>query len=79
LFSGCAGCLRRAVGLQGKGELVVDEGVGITAVRSCPAVGIADYTGDITTFACPARPIARHRPDRRHHRSAPTCDERPAR
>jgi hypothetical protein len=31
------------------GELVADDGVGITAVRSvCPAVGLADYTGDIT-------------------------------
>jgi hypothetical protein len=29
--------------------LVADDGVGITAVRSvCPAVGLADYTGDIT-------------------------------
>jgi hypothetical protein len=41
-------------GCSGKGELVVDEGVGITAIRSaCPAVGIADYTGDITTFRTP--------------------------
>ncbi|MEM6909827.1 MAG: hypothetical protein AAF494_14230 [Pseudomonadota bacterium] len=39
-----AGCAR-------EGELVVDQGVGITAVlSSCPAVGIPDYTGDITTF-----------------------------
>ena len=30
---------------------VVDSGVGITAVRSrCPAVGIPDYTGDVTLF-----------------------------
>lgn len=42
--SGLAGCKTR-------GEIVVDEGVGITAVRSrCPAVGIPDYTGDITVF-----------------------------
>ena len=35
----------------GTGDIVVDQGVGITAVRSvCPAVGIPDYTGDITTF-----------------------------
>jgi hypothetical protein len=41
-------------GCSGKGELVVDEGVGITAIRSsCPAVGIANYTGDITTFRVP--------------------------
>ncbi len=41
---GLAGCAR-------DGELVVDQGVGITAVlSSCPAVGIPDYTGDVTTF-----------------------------
>jgi hypothetical protein len=44
-------------GLQGcrsSGEIVINEGVGITAVRSpCPAVGIPDYTGDITLFASP--------------------------
>ena len=33
------------------GELVIDQGVGITSVLSlCPAVGIPDYTGDVTTF-----------------------------
>lgn len=33
------------------GEIVFDQGVGITAVRSvCPAVGVPDYTGDITLF-----------------------------
>ena len=38
-------------GCRSKGEIVVDEGVGITAVRSrCPAVGIPDYTGDVTMF-----------------------------
>lgn len=42
-----AGCAK-------EGQLVVDQGVGITAVRSaCPAVGIPDYTGDITTFRTP--------------------------
>ncbi|TRD10749.1 hypothetical protein FGU71_01955 [Erythrobacter insulae] len=43
-----------AVGLAGcasEGDLVVDQGVGITAVlSSCPAVGIPDYTGDVTVF-----------------------------
>ena len=35
----------------GPGDLVINEGVGVTAVRTlCPAVGIPDYTGDITTF-----------------------------
>jgi len=39
-----AGCAR-------DGELVIDQGVGITAVRSvCPAVGVPDYTGDVTLF-----------------------------
>ena len=39
-----AGCAR-------EGELVVDQGVGITAVRTvCPAVGIPNYPGDITLF-----------------------------
>lgn len=38
-------------GCRSKGEIVVDEGVGISAVRgTCPAVGIPDYTGDMTTF-----------------------------
>ena len=33
------------------GEIVVDQGVGITAVRSrCPAAGIPNYTGDVTLF-----------------------------
>lgn len=34
-----------------EGELVVDQGIGISSVLTvCPAVGIPDYTGDITTF-----------------------------
>ena len=38
-------------GCRHKGELVIDEGVGVTAVRSaCPASGIPDYTGDLTVF-----------------------------
>jgi acetylornithine deacetylase/succinyl-diaminopimelate desuccinylase-like protein len=41
-------------GCAKKGDIVVDEGVGITAIRSkCPAVGVPDYTGDITTFRVP--------------------------
>lgn len=45
--AGLAGC-------RSKGEIVIDEGVGITAVRSpCPAVGIPNYTGDITRFRSP--------------------------
>ena len=38
-------------GCRHKGELVIDESVGVTAVRSaCPASGIPDYTGDVTVF-----------------------------
>lgn len=41
-------------GCKTKGDIVVDEGVGISAVRGvCPAVGIPDYTGDITLFRTP--------------------------
>lgn len=41
-------------GCKSTGDLVVDENVGITAVRSaCPAVGIPDYTGDVTLFRTP--------------------------
>ncbi len=40
-----AGCKR-------EGDLVINQGVGITALRSvCPAVGIPDYTGDVTIFS----------------------------
>lgn len=41
-------------GCRTSGDIVVDEGVGITAVRSaCPAVGIPDFTGDVTLFSTP--------------------------
>lgn len=44
LAAALAGCNR-------SGELVVDQGVGITSVLSaCPAVGIPDFTGDVTQF-----------------------------
>jgi hypothetical protein len=48
-----------AVGCSQKGELVIDQGVGISSVLSmCPAVGIPDYTGDVTTFRRPqTRPL----------------------
>lgn len=39
-------------GCKTAGDLVVEEGVGITALRTvCPAVGIPDHTGDITLFS----------------------------
>lgn len=38
------------------GELVVDDSVGVTALRSpCPLVEIPDMTGDITLFSAPGR------------------------
>lgn len=38
-------------GCKSSGQLVIDQGVGITALRGvCPAVGIPAYTGDITLF-----------------------------
>ena len=41
-------------GCKSAGDIVVDEGVGISAVRdACPAVGIPDFTGDITLFRTP--------------------------
>ncbi len=50
VLAALAGCSR-------EGELVLDQGVGITAVRSvCPAVGIPDYTGDITLFRDASQP-----------------------
>ncbi|MDJ0642560.1 MAG: hypothetical protein QNJ15_07070 [Erythrobacter sp.] len=50
LAAGLAGC-------ASEGELVVDQGVGITSVlTSCPAVGIPDYTGDVTVFRSPNAP-----------------------
>ena len=39
-------------GCRSQGDLVVEGGVGITALRTvCPAVGIPDHTGDITLFS----------------------------
>jgi len=46
-------------GCKSKGDLVVDEGVGITAVRgACPSVGIPDFTGDVTLFRTPGATTA---------------------
>ncbi|QZH73879.1 MAG: hypothetical protein JY451_08820 [Erythrobacter sp.] len=39
-------------GCKSDGEIVVDQSVGITALRSvCPAVGVPNYTGDMTLFS----------------------------
>jgi hypothetical protein len=41
-------------GCSHEGELVLQEGVGVSAVRTvCPAVGVPDYSGDITRFRVP--------------------------
>lgn len=46
-----AAALAGLSGCKTKGEIVVDEGVGVSVVRTkCPAVGIPDYTGDVTLF-----------------------------
>lgn len=39
-----------------KGELVVDDSVGVTALRSpCPIVAIPEMTGDVTVMSAPGR------------------------
>jgi len=41
-------------GCRSSGDIVIDEGVGIQAFRNaCPAVGIPDFTGDVTMFRVP--------------------------
>ena len=62
LISSASLALVAAAGLsacRSSGDIVVDQGVGITAVRSaCPAVGIPNYTGDVTLFTSPANQTA---------------------
>jgi len=59
LLATLAGAAALVSGCRSKGELVVDESVGVTAVRTaCPAVGIADHTGDITLFRVPGNTSA---------------------
>ena len=39
-------------GCNRAGDIVVEQGVGITALRTvCPAVGVPDYTGNVTLFS----------------------------
>jgi hypothetical protein len=39
-------------GCQKAGDIVVEQGVGITALRStCPAIGVPYFTGDVTLFS----------------------------
>ena len=50
LFAATAAAIALA-GCRSEGDLVVEQGVGITALRTvCPAVGVPDYTGNITLF-----------------------------
>ncbi|MFM5884139.1 MAG: hypothetical protein ACKOQ3_02195 [Novosphingobium sp.] len=54
-----AALLAALAGCKSTGEIVVDQGVGIQAVRTaCPAVGIPDYTGDVTLFRTPGSTTA---------------------
>ncbi|PKB19521.1 hypothetical protein B0I00_1757 [Novosphingobium kunmingense] len=51
--------LAALAGCKSAGDIVVDQGVGIQAVRSaCPAVGIPDFTGDVTLFRTPGSTTA---------------------
>lgn len=46
-----AALLAILTGCSNRGQLVVSQGLGVTAaLTSCPAVGIPDHTGDITLF-----------------------------
>lgn len=37
---------------KSEGDIVIEQGVGISALRSvCPAVGVPEFTGDVTLFA----------------------------
>jgi hypothetical protein len=50
LAGALAGCTKNS------GELVIEDGVGVTALRSaCPIVEIPEMTGDVTLFTDPAR------------------------
>ncbi|MFD2780851.1 hypothetical protein ACFS32_06640 [Novosphingobium pokkalii] len=50
LAGALAGCAKN------KGELVVEDGVGVTALRTaCPIVEIPEMTGDVTLFTDPSR------------------------
>jgi hypothetical protein len=39
-------------GCKSEGDIVIEQGVGITALRTlCPAVGVPDFTGNVTMFS----------------------------
>jgi len=47
-----AAAVAALAGCHRAGDIVVEQGVGITALRSvCPAVGVPDFTGDVTLFS----------------------------
>jgi hypothetical protein len=47
-----AAAVAALAGCAKSGEIVVEQGVGITALRSvCPAVGVPDFLGDVTLFS----------------------------
>ena len=47
-----AGAATMVSGCKSEGDIVVEQGVGITALRSvCPAVGVPEFLGDVTTFS----------------------------
>ncbi|HTN15974.1 MAG TPA: hypothetical protein VL094_14315 [Sphingomonadaceae bacterium] len=51
MIASLTACVAVLAGCGGKGQIVVGQGVGITALRTvCPAVGVPNYTGDITLF-----------------------------
>jgi hypothetical protein len=57
--------------VKSKGELVVDDSVGVTALRDpCPRVAIPEYAGDVTLFSIPSGPIGCARRDRLDHQPA---------
>lgn len=46
------GAVSALAGCRSEGDIVVEQGVGITALRSaCPAVGVPQYLGDVTLFS----------------------------
>ena len=51
LFTGLSAALALA-GCRSEGDVVIEQGVGITALRTtCPAVGIPLFLGDVTLFS----------------------------
>ena len=63
-------------GCKSKGDIVVEEGIGITALRTvCPAVGVPDYTGDVTLFNSNERTAAAMAVTAAITNVRPACDD----